>query len=254
MDDNPNGGSGKSLIVNALKHFKKVVVIDGKQFDPNKGDFVYQRVNLDTQVLAFDDVKKNFNFESIFPLITEGITVNKKNKDEIFIGFDQSPKVCITTNYVISGSGRSHERRRHELELHQYFGQSKTPLDEYGRLMFDQWKEKDWNQFDNYMIKNVQKFLNDGLIKVTTINAEVKRMIQATSKDFYDWAEDQQWQYDKRIYNKDLYENFIEEFDDKKLSKVWFARWIYKYFEYKQKPFEKGRDNIGKFVKLTTPW
>jgi hypothetical protein len=254
VDDNPNGGSGKSLIVNALKHFKKVVVIDGKQFDPNKGDFVYQRVNLDTQVLAFDDVKKNFNFESIFPLITEGITVNKKNKDEIFIGFDQSPKICITTNYVISGSGSSHERRRHELELHQYFGQSKTPLDEYGRLMFDQWKEKDWNQFDNYMIKNVQKFLNDGLLKVTTINAEVKRMIQATSKDFYDWAEDQPWQYDKRIYNKNLYENFIEEFDDKKLSKVWFARWIYKYFEYKQKPFEKGRDNIGKFVKLTTPW
>ena len=104
------------------------------------------------------------------------------------------------------------------------------------------------------MIKNVQKFLNDGLIKVTTINAEVKRMIQATSKDFYDWAEDQQWQYDKRIYNKNLYENFIEEFDDKKLSKVWFARWIYKYFEYKQKPFDKGRDSIGKFVKLTTPW
>ena len=45
-----------------------------------------------------------------------------------------------------------------------------------------------------------------------------------------------------------------EEFDDKKLSKVWFARWICKYFEYKQKPFEKGRDSIGKFVKLTTPW
>jgi hypothetical protein len=254
VDDNPNGGSGKSLIVNALKHFKKVVVIDGKQFDPNKGDFVYQRVNLDTQVLAFDDVKKNFNFESIFPLITEGITVNKKNKDEIFIGFDQSPKICITTNYVISGSGSSHERRRHELELHQYFNQSKTPLDEYGRLMFDQWKQKDWNYFDNYMIKNVQKFLSDGLIKVTTINAEVKRIIQATSKDFFDWAEDQQWSYDKRIYLKNIFQNFMEENEDKKITAVWFGRWINKYFEYKQKPFEKGRDSIGKFVKITTPF
>jgi hypothetical protein len=254
VDDNPNGGSGKSLIVNALKHFKKVVVIDGKQFDPTKGDFVYQRVNLDTQILAFDDVKKNFNFESIFPLITEGITVNKKNKDEIFIGFDQSPKVCITTNYVISGSGSSHERRRHELELHQYFGQYKTPLDEYGKLMFDQWQEKQWQQFDNYMIKNVQQFLNDGLVKVNTINAEVKRMIQATSKDFYDWAEEQTWACDQRIYNKYLYDNFIEEFDDKKLSKVWFARWVYKYLDYKEKPFEKGRDNSGKFVKILTPF
>lgn len=254
VDDNPNGGSGKSLIVNALKHFKKVVVIDGKQFEPNKGDFIYQRVNLDTQILAFDDVKKNFNFESIFPLITEGITVNKKNKDEIFIGFDQSPKICITTNYVISGSGSSHERRRHELELHQYFNQSKTPLDEYGRLMFDSWAEKDWHKFDNYMIKNVQKFLNDGLVKVITINADMKRIIQATSKDFFDWAEDQNWETDKRLYLKNLYEGFMEDSDDKKLSKVWFGRWINKYMEYKKRPIEKGRDSFGKFVKLSTPW
>jgi hypothetical protein len=254
VDDNPNGGSGKSLIVNALKHFKKVVVIDGKQFEPNKGDFVYQRVNLDTQILAFDDVKKNFNFESIFPLITEGITVNKKNKDEIFIGFDQSPKVCITTNYVISGGGNSHERRRHELELHQYFGQNKTPLDEYKKLLFDQWTEKDWIGFDNYMIKNVQKFLTDGLVKVHTINAEIKRIIQATSKDFVDWAEEQQWDFNKRIYIRHLFDNFIEDFDDKKLSKVWFSRWVYKYLDYKQRIYEKGRDTGGKYLKISNPF
>ena len=252
LDDNPNGGSGKSLIVNALKHFKKVVVIDGKQFDAGKGDFIYQRVNLDTQILAFDDVKKNFNFESIFPLITEGITVNKKNKDEIFIGFDQSPKLCITTNYVISGSGNSHQRRRHELELHQYFGQNKTPLDEYGKLMFDQWSEKDWNKFDNYMIRNVQKFLNNGLIKIETINAEVKRMIQATSKDFMDWADEQTWEDNVRLYIKHMYDSFVEEFDNKKLSKVWFSRWVYKYLDFREKVFENGRDNFGKFIRIST--
>jgi hypothetical protein len=252
LDDNPNGGSGKSLIVNALKHFKKVVVIDGKQFDAGKGDFIYQRVNLDTQILAFDDVKKNFNFESIFPLITEGITVNKKNKDEIFIGFDQSPKLCITTNYVISGSGNSHQRRRHELELHQYFGQNKTPLDEYGKLMFDQWSEKDWNKFDNYMIRNVQKFLNNGLIKIETINAEVKRMIQATSKDFMDWADEQIWEGNARLYIKHMYDSFVEEFDNKKLSKVWFSRWVYKYLDFREKVFENGRDNFGKFIRIST--
>ena len=253
VDDNPNGGSGKSLIVNALKHFKRVIVIDGKQFEPNKGDFIYQRVNLDTQVLAFDDVKKNFNFESIFPLITEGITVNKKNKDEIFIGFDQSPKICITTNYVISGTGNSHARRRHELELNQYFGERKTPLDEYGKLLFDGWNIADWNKFDNYMIENVQKFLNHGLITVNTINAEAKRLIQATSKDFVDWAEDQEWKVDKRIYMKHLFEMFLEEYDGK-LSKVWFGRWVYKFLDYKKIPYVKGRDHIGKYLSCETPF
>ncbi len=254
VDDNPNGGSGKSLIVNALKHFKKVVVIDGKQFEPNKGDFIYQRVNLDTQILAFDDVKKNFNFESIFPLITEGITVNKKNKDEIFINFDHSPKICITTNYVISGSGNSHQRRRHELELHQYFNQNKTPLDEYGNLLFDGWNKKDWKAFDNYMIDNVQKFLNNGLVQVDTINAEVKRIIQSTNKDFFDWAEDQQWPEEQRLYNKTMYHSFQEEFDNRKISNVWFARWVVKYLDYKERPHEKGRDTFGKYIVITAPF
>jgi len=63
IDENPNGGSGKSIMINALKAFKNVVVIDGKKYD-NKGDFVYQRVSIDSQILAFDDVRRNFNFES----------------------------------------------------------------------------------------------------------------------------------------------------------------------------------------------
>jgi hypothetical protein len=98
IDDNPNGGSGKSLMLNAISYIRKMVKIDGKAFDPKKSDFVYQRVNLDTQILAFDDVKKYFSFEQLFSLITEGITVNRKNKDEIFIPFERSPKIVITTN------------------------------------------------------------------------------------------------------------------------------------------------------------
>ncbi len=53
IDDNPNGGSGKSLMLAALGNLRRVVKIDGKSFNPSKSDFVYQRVNLDTQILAF---------------------------------------------------------------------------------------------------------------------------------------------------------------------------------------------------------
>ena len=86
----------------------------------------------------------------------------KKNKDEIFIPFERSPKVIITTNYVINGSGNSHDRRRHEIEFNQYFNGKHTPLDEYGRLLFDEWNNKDWISFDNYMIDNLQRFLING--------------------------------------------------------------------------------------------
>ena len=74
--------------------FCNVSPIDGKQFDFNK-NFAYQTLNADTQVLVFDDVEKSFNFESLFSIITEGITIEKKNKDAIKIPVSRSPKICL---------------------------------------------------------------------------------------------------------------------------------------------------------------
>ena len=144
IDDNANGGSGKSLMLTAIGYFRNIVTVDGKQFNSMKNDCVYQRVNLDTQILAFDDVKKNFDFEQLFSVVSQGITVNRKNKDEIYIPFERSPKIVITTNYVIAGAGSSHDRRRHELEFFQYFNAQHSPLHEYGRLLFDSWSQDDW--------------------------------------------------------------------------------------------------------------
>ena len=84
------------------------MIIDGKCFDKNKA-FAYQTVSVSTQVLVFDDVKKNLDFEGLFSLVTEGITLEKKNKDAVKLDFYSSPKIVITTNYAISGKGNSNE-------------------------------------------------------------------------------------------------------------------------------------------------
>ena len=96
ISDNPEGGTGKGLFMNALSQMKKLVVIDGKAFAFEKS-FPYQTVSADTQVLCFDDVKKNFDFERLFSVVTEGLTLEKKNKDAIKIPFSKSPKIAITT-------------------------------------------------------------------------------------------------------------------------------------------------------------
>jgi hypothetical protein len=244
IDDNPNGGSGKSLMLTALGYFRRIVKIDGKSFNPAKSDFVYQRVNVDSQILAFDDVKRNFDFEQLFSIISEGITVNRKNKDEIFIPFERSPKIVITTNYVIAGSGSSHDRRRHELEFYQYFNQKRNPLVEYGRLLFDQWNEDDWMRFDNYMIKNLQIFLKKGLTQSVSINADAKRFIQGTNKDFFDFVLDNPMTPDIMYYNAELLNQFQNEysrFND--LNPQRFATWLNKYAEWKGYDIEKGRNS-----------
>jgi hypothetical protein len=253
IDDNPNGGSGKSLMISALSNFKKVVKIDGKSFDTKKSDFIYQRVSIDTQVLAFDDVKKNFEFEQLFSIITEGITINRKNKDEIFVPFDRSPKIIITTNYVINGSGTSHDRRRHEIEFFQYFNGKRNPLTEYGRLLFDSWQSEDWILFDNYMIQNLQKFLKNGLIESISINADIKRFIQSTNKDFYDWIEDGNLLENVRIYNTDIISKFTSEYKNYNLmtSKT-FLKWIHEYCKFKNYELEKDKDHIGRYFYIKT--
>ena len=245
IDDNPNGGSGKSLMLTALGYFRRIVKIDGKSFNPAKSDFVYQRVNLDSQILAFDDVKRNFDFEQLFSIISEGITVNRKNKDEIFIPFDRSPKIVITTNYVIAGSGSSHDRRRHELEFYQYFNQKRNPLVEYGRLLFDQWTQDDWLKFDNYMIKNLQLFLRKGLTESISINADAKRFIQSTTKDFFDFVTDNPLHPEITYYNAELLNQFQTEYSRfQDLNPQRFASWLSRYAEWKEYEIVKGRNSF----------
>ena len=253
IDDNPNGGSGKSLMISALSNFKKVVKIDGKSFDSKKGDFVYQRVTLDTQILAFDDVKKNFDFEQLFSIITEGIAINRKNKDEVFIPFERSPKIIITTNYVINGSGTSHDRRRHEIEFFQYFNGKRNPLTEYGRLLFDSWESSDWIKFDNYMISNLQKFLKNGLVESVSINADIKRLIQSTNKDFYDWVIDGNLPENVRVYNTEIMAKFTNEYKNYNLmnSKT-FLKWIHEYCKFNDYEIVKDKDHIGRFFQINT--
>jgi hypothetical protein len=253
IDDNPNGGSGKSLMISALSNFKKVVKIDGKSFDSKKGDFVYQRVTLDTQILAFDDVKKNFDFEQLFSIITEGIAINRKNKDEVFIPFERSPKIIITTNYVINGSGTSHDRRRHEIEFFQYFNGKRNPLTEYGRLLFDSWESIDWIKFDNYMISNLQKFLKNGLVESVSINADIKRLIQSTNKDFYDWITDGNLPENIRVYNTEIMAKFTNEYKNYNLmnSKT-FLKWINEYCKFNDFEITKDKDHVGRYFQIIT--
>ena len=187
ISDNPEGGTGKGLFMNALSHMKKLVTIDGKSFTFERS-FAYQLVSADTQILCFDDVKKYFDFERLFSLITEGLTLEKKNKDAIKIPFSKSPKIAITTNYAIKGAGNSFARRKWELELHQYYNKAFTPLDEFGKLMFGDWDEDMWCEFDNYMIKCLQLYLENGLMQSVFVNLKVRQLSAETSHDFIEWC------------------------------------------------------------------
>ena len=261
ISDNPEGGTGKGLIMNALSKMKKLVVIDGKSFAFERS-FAYQLVSADTQILCFDDVKKHFDFERLFSVVTEGLTLEKKNKDAIKIPFSKSPKIAITTNYAIKGAGNSFARRKWELELHQYYSKAFTPLDEFGKLMFGDWNDDDWCEFDNYMIGCLQGYLNTGLVKSKFVNLKIRQLSAETCHEFIEWCglvhgQERSVSLDSgiRLYKNDLYYNFIDEYPDygpkakMTISRTRFYKWLVSYAVFKEGVMpEEGRDQSGRWI------
>ena len=265
ISDNPEGGTGKGLFMNALSQMKKLVVIDGKAFAFERS-FPYQTVSADTQVLCFDDVKKNFDFERLFSVVTEGLTLEKKNKDAIKIPFSKSPKIAITTNYAIKGTGNSFARRKWEVELHQHYHKGYTPLDEFGKHFFADWNDDDWCEFDNYMVSCLMGYLNTGLVKSSFVNLRVRQLSAETSHEFIEWCgliegtpANECLVVGIKLMKKDLYFEFTQEYPDygarskRPLSQIAFYRWLraYALFISGVTP-EEGRDPAGRWLRIRT--
>lgn len=183
------GGVGKGLFVQGVEQIRRTVIEDGKDFD-DKGTFKYQRVGLDTQVFSFDDVPKDFSFKKLFSVITDGMTIEKKNKTSVKLKYSDSPKIVITTNYVIKGKGNSHARRKFEIEFGEHYGAHLSPFDDFGKELFNDWNVDHFNRFDNYMVSLIQRYMTTGLVESKSDTAKDRKLIATTDHLFVGWMDD----------------------------------------------------------------
>lgn len=247
ISDHPEGGTGKGILIKAIEQFVTTATEEGKTFSFDK-NFVYQKVNSDTKLLFFQDVNKSFDFERLFSVLTDGIAVEKKGRDAVYIPFVDSPKIAITTNYAMRGSGNSHERRRFEIEISQYYNKNRNPYSEFGRMMFTEWDEDEMIQFDNYMITCAQIYLQDGLVQQEFVNLPEKRLMVETSHEFIEFMSDQSLV--GLIGKSTLYNEFLTEFEnyrkDKWFTKTKFGNWVKLYCSYNNIKVKDDRDSTGK--------
>jgi len=249
ISENPNGRSGKGLLTQAVGKVRNLAEIDGKSFSFDKS-FPYQTVKVDTQVMVFDDVKKNFTFENLFSLITQGITLEYKGKDAIKLPVTKSPKIVITTNYTIGGVGGSFEGRKFEIELSDHFSFKHTPLDEFGKMMFDEWNNNDWKAFDNFIVGCIQLYLEKGLIKHEYRNLIERKFIKETSHEFYEYVNEGNLPVNIRIKRREKFDEFVEEYPDVKkwLTQKRFGSWFEIYAQHKGLHIIKGKTNGERWV------
>jgi hypothetical protein len=186
VTEQPEGGSGKSLLAIALGYMRTLVKNDGKTFSPKKS-FEWSDIDEGTDIVLLDDTSKGFPFEDLFSAITLGFKVEKKGVDKYHLPIEKSPILIITTNSLIGGYGGSFKRRQYSIDINQYFNHNNTPIDEYGHTFFSDWDYEEWARFDALMLCFVQHYLANGVMECPEQEREKKEAIRATSTSFYEW-------------------------------------------------------------------
>jgi len=250
--DNPQGGTGKGLLVQGLKQIRKVVTIDGKKLNL-EDRFRWQDIDEQTQIIVIDDPKPSLDFSAFHSCLTEGWSIEKKNQPQFSIKPGDSPKLLIATNSIVKGEGTTNKRRQHIVEFSDHYqkliinGNEEPIIIEHGCSFFDkeEWCEAEWNLFDNLMVNALSKYFQNGLYTYKLKNVAQNKLIQSTNIDFSDWAIDQSFELDKQYLTNEFYTEFQSTYygENKDFHQRKFTNWLKKFAELKNWDMKIKRSN-----------
>lgn len=244
-----NGGTGKGILASAIGKCRNMVTIDGKSWC-GKSNFKNQQIELSTDVLFFDDVHKDFSLEDLYSMITSGITVEKKFKQPFFIAPENAPKILISSNYMVKGTGGSTDRRRRfELEIFNYYDDSFSPHDDFEHLFFQDWDKEELNRFYMFMFECGKYYLQNGLVTYKSDNLIRNKIVAETSLEFHEFiiknSEENKW-LDKR--------KLLEDFNKQQksineISSHQFTKFLKSYAKHKHLKYCR-KSSGGKYLFL----
>lgn len=251
VGDQPQGRTGKSLIGKAIEHIREMVTLGAQTFSFNK-TFCFQDVELSTQIINFNDAGEKFQFQAMFPLITDSFRFEKKHIGSVIMPFNKSPKFMISTNYVMPGVTSSFAARRHEVEFAPYYTINRTVEDDFGHLFFNDWDAVEWNKFYNFMILCCLEYLCCGLQGYDKLNVEERRYMQETSPEFVEFAESHikvNMKYEKRELLQS-FKNIYEDFEGN-LSTRKFVTWLKSFARFRKLSLTESKGNSRCFIEFS---
>lgn len=236
--DEAMGGTGKGLTMQVIGTMRNVVIIPGADFDTGK-DFAWQRINFDTDIVLIDDVERNFKYKKLFTFLTDGWPIRRLYEGEFFMKPEDSPKVSITTNYILKGDTDSYARRKFELELYSYYSKNYQPIDDFKREFISEWDNEEKNKCDNYLLQCLRHFIKNGLLEPEYVNLKYKKLLINTSQDFVSFAEEHfkdNMRYNKKdifVYYQDQNGLKYGDYPNQKVFTQWMEYWgIYNNFSF----------------------
>jgi len=185
-----NGGSGKSIVGDAIGQVVPQVSIGAKNKKLTEDPFIFEEVTEKTNSVFLDDVRVNLDFEFLFPYITGKFLVNGKGQKKFTIPTALTPKIYISTNHALNGEGSSFARRQFLIPFSDFYNDKHTPHDDFHMNFFTEWDFEQRNLFFNFMAECVQTYLRFGLVEAPVERLELRRLRQNIGEDFIYWADE----------------------------------------------------------------
>ncbi|MDR1153478.1 MAG: hypothetical protein LBL04_02105 [Bacteroidales bacterium] len=158
-----SGRSGKSLFGRAIARIRPQVYIPCRSKKSFTGDaFLFHEVTEKTGNIFFDDVRVDFDFESISPFVTGSLTVNVKHGRRYAIPFSRSPKIYAATR-MISGSPLTDHMWT--IAFSDFYNDVHYPIHDFDASFFSDWPHEQWNLFYNLCATSIRLYLKFGVIE-----------------------------------------------------------------------------------------
>ncbi len=201
-NDECNGRSGKSFFFRVLSFMMKTVKLSGRNPKLMDNPHVFDQVTQDTDLLLVDDCDRYLNLGLFYDNITSDMTVNPKNNHSFTIGFDNSPKLAFTTNYVPTDFDPSSEARSLYMVFSDWYHQkteendyydNRSIRDDFGKTLYAyDYTEEEWNADLNFWLQCCQFYLSvmdSGVKPQPPMENIIRRKYKADmGTNFEDWA------------------------------------------------------------------
>lgn len=206
-DGECNGGSGKSFLFKTLGRLMKTVTLDGKNPDLTKNPHWLASVTSYTDMIVVDDCERYLSLKSFYTLATGEMAVNPKNVQPFEIPFEESPKIVLTTNYVVQDFNASTLRRLLPVVFSDYYHdqggiddgtktdyrETRTIGDDFGYDLYGRdYGENHWEQDLQVMLECVRWYMwlveRGHKVMPPMKNIMERRWIQDMGAKFEDWA------------------------------------------------------------------
>lgn len=216
-----HGGSGKSIGYKAIRNFKTNVTLDGRNPRLTDNPHIYELVSEHTDMVLIDDANEYLKFDFFFSPLTGDLTVNPKNNKQFIIPFAKVAKFVITSNYTLRQIDPSTERRilytvfsdyYHYNSNNEYKG-NRSPKDDFGKNLFDDFNEDEWNNFFNTMAYCLVDYLKFEKIDPPMNNVTLRNLQTQMGAAFQAWADvyfsENSGKLDELVPRNEAFEDFI---------------------------------------------